>query len=276
MTDRLRPAPMGVKQRLLPLLLVCAFWAGCLAEVALVPVVQGMAPPRYGGLATGVTATTAFLLLSVLFARGSLPRLGTLGILPDRFSAARMFAGCLLGTLLLGIYFAVSAGIADVGWSRNSAVGPAAVALGFVAAIAGAAAEELAFRGYPMRRLMEAYGLWAAQLVIAVAFILYHIVLAGWPVVPAIIGTGLGSLLFGMAAVVSRGLALPIGLHAVWNFGMWAGGTRELPAPWEIARIDQASAELANWTAFPVAAGVGIGLLVTLYYRGRRRARPGL
>jgi hypothetical protein len=54
------------------------------------------------------------------------------------------------------------------------------------------------------------------------------------------------------------------------------GGTRELPAPWEIAEIDRASAELANWTAFPIAAGVGIGLLVTMYYRSRRLTRPGL
>ena len=276
MADRLGALPIGAKQRALALLLACAFWAGCLAEVALVPVVHGMAPRGYGGLATGLTAAVAFLLLSVLFARGSKSRLQTLGIMPDRESPARLLGGCLVGTFMLAIYLTISAAVADIGWSRNAAVGPDALALGLTAAIAGAAAEELAFRGYPMRRLMEAYGLWAAQLLIAVAFIFYHVLLAGWPVVPAIIGTGLGSLLFGMAAVVSRGLALPIGLHAVWNFGMWVGGTRELPAPWEIAQIDPARGEWANWIAFPVAAGVGIGLFVTLYYRSNRLNRPGL
>jgi len=254
----------------LALPLACAFWAACAAEVALTPLAYGMAPPAYGPLAAGLTAIVAIWLLSGLFARGSVPRLRAMGILPDRFSPVRLLVGAMAGVLLVAVYFVIAAPLANIAWTRNAAVGPAAVSLSLAGALAGAAAEELAFRGYPLRRLMEAYGLWPAQAVVALAFILYHILIVGWPVLPAIVGTGLGSLLFGMAAVVSRGLALPIGLHATWNFGMWAGGTRELPAPWQIEHIDPANGAFANWVAFPIAAAAGIAVFLILHHRQRR------
>ena len=48
----------------------------------------------------------------------------------------------------------------------------------------------------------------------------------------ALIGAAVGSLLFGMAVLATRGLAVPIGLHAAWNFGQWALGLRGGPAVW--------------------------------------------
>ena len=87
-----------------------------------------------------------------------------------------------------------------------------------------AAYEEIGFRGYPMRRLLCSFGVWPTLLLIAPVFALYHIAL-GWSLFPALIGTGAGSLLFGMAAVASRhGLAFPIGVHAGWNFTTWSLG----------------------------------------------------
>jgi hypothetical protein len=91
-----------------------------------------------------------------------------------------------------------------------------------------AAYEEISFRGYPMRRLLQSFGVWPTLLSVALVFAFYHIFL-GWKPLPALIGTGTGSLLFGMAAVAARqGLAVPIGVHAGWNFATWSlgvGGT---------------------------------------------------
>ena len=39
-------------------------------------------------------------------------------------------------------------------------------------------------------------------------------------------------LLFGTAAIASRGLAVPIGLHAAWNFGSWTLGDKGGPGLW--------------------------------------------
>jgi hypothetical protein len=85
-----------------------------------------------------------------------------------------------------------------------------------------AAFEEIAFRGYPLRRLLPAFGVWPALLIIAPVFVAYHISI-GWNPVLAMLGTSAGSMLFGMAAVAARrGLAFPIGVHAGWNFTTWA------------------------------------------------------
>lgn len=42
----------------------------------------------------------------------------------------------------------------------------------------------------------------------------------------------MGSLLFGMAAIATRGLAVPIGIHAAWNIGDWLRGNKEMPGVW--------------------------------------------
>lgn len=49
----------------------------------------------------------------------------------------------------------------------------------------------------------------------------------------ALFGAFVGSILFGMAALTTRGLAVPIGVHAAWNFGEWIVGEKEIPGLWK-------------------------------------------
>ena len=87
--------------------------------------------------------------------------------------------------------------------------------------LALAAFEEIGFRGYPLARLLPSFGIWPTLLLIAPMFALYHLAM-GWPLFQAAVGTGVASLLFGMAAIApGRGLAFPIGVHAGWNFTTW-------------------------------------------------------
>ncbi|MEG9435147.1 CPBP family intramembrane metalloprotease [Edaphobacter sp. HDX4] len=67
---------------------------------------------------------------------------------------------------------------------------------------------------------------WTAQFAVALVFALEHLA-GGATWINAILGTVGGSLLFGMAAIVMRGLAVPIGLHGAWNFGQWTLGEKE-------------------------------------------------
>ena len=81
--------------------------------------------------------------------------------------------------------------------------------------------EELIFRGYAFQRVLSAVGAWPAILISALLFGAYHVVGSGmWGIgaffqfaMPA-----LGGVLFGWAAVRSKGLALPIGLHLGGNW----------------------------------------------------------
>jgi membrane protease YdiL (CAAX protease family) len=113
--------------------------------------------------------------------------------------------------------------------------------------------EELAFHGYPLRRLERTFGIWAAQLLIALAFVAEHR-LGGMSWARAFLGPGVGSLLFGMAAIASDGLAVPIGLHAAWNIGHWTLGFKGDEGLWEVitASGKEERSELAAMTAYVV------------------------
>src|SRR6266705_3115687 len=69
------------------------------------------------------------------------------------------------------------------------------------------------------------------KFIVVLAFAAEHMA-GGLPLSRAILGAGVGSLMFGMAAIATRGLALPIGLHAAWNFGDWIRGGKGFGGYW--------------------------------------------
>ncbi len=76
--------------------------------------------------------------------------------------------------------------------------------------------EEIAFRSYPFFKLNKVLGLRGTQLIIAIFFALYHV--GEGSIVSVFIGPGVWALVYGMAAVYSKGIALPTGLHFGANF----------------------------------------------------------
>jgi membrane protease YdiL (CAAX protease family) len=264
---------------------VLGFWAGFVAILEVPHLFLGWVPPPYAQWAWGTFVTAGALLLTLAFARVQRMQLSDLGIAPGRWSPAVLLAGLLGGfaivvaqvaavVLLLGLHVRLDPG---------ASVGPAVLALATLLSLA--AMEELGFRGYPLRRLIGPLGLWGSQAVVATAFGLYHHFAYGWGWVPSMIGTTLGSLLFGMAAVASRGLALPIGIHAGVNFGLWAfantGGQG-------LFTLGDLTASLHGWraqapNAIYVITLLAATLLLWLWYRrstppteGRRDASLSL
>jgi len=99
-------------------------------------------------------------------------------------------------------------------------------------ALALAMREELAFRGYPLRRLEHLWGRWGAILFTGVVFTLEHMA-GGWTWSHSLLGPSTGALLFGMAALSTRGIAVPLGIHAAFNFGQWCMGQKEVAGLWQ-------------------------------------------
>jgi hypothetical protein len=76
--------------------------------------------------------------------------------------------------------------------------------------------EELAFRGYILQRLAQAWGLPAAVVVSSLIFAMVHVLNPN--VQPlAMVSLFVAGLLLACAYLVSRSLWLPIGLHIGWN-----------------------------------------------------------
>ena len=216
---------------------VLLFLVACAVVLA---ITASTTPGRSGptqDLFIGSIASLGAFVLTVLFVRWDGLRLNDVGAMPGRKSLNRLTFGFLLGSALVAVHSLIVSAAGHMHWVRTSnafADQAVFVAVGYLCL---SAREELAFHGYPLRRLRQLFGVWGAQVAVALVFALEHVA-GGWSYAQALWGAAAGSLLFGMASIATRGLAVPIGIHAAWNFGDWIRGNRATPGLWrpEVAR----------------------------------------
>jgi membrane protease YdiL (CAAX protease family) len=112
-------------------------------------------------------------------------------------------------------------------------------------------------------------GIWPAQIIITIIFILEHVV-GGMSWGMAILGSGAGAVLFGLAALKSKGLALSLGLHSAWNFGQWTFGFKNKPGIWQavVEKGYDDSVQIAGLVAFLFVTGL---VITGIYFYYRRR-----
>jgi membrane protease YdiL (CAAX protease family) len=92
---------------------------------------------------------------------------------------------------------------------------------GFSILLLAAIAEELLFRGFLFQRLIQAFGNWPAQLIVASLFLLTHVNnpnMTGILKTLACINIFIASIMFGIAYIKTASLAMPLGLHFMANF----------------------------------------------------------
>ena len=185
----------------------------------------------------GTVASIGAFGLTLLFSHWEELSLADIGVVPRRWSVTRVAVGFLIGLVLAALQMALVAMAGHIHLIRPSGATftPAIVNLSVYFVLA--CREEVAFHGYPLRGLARVIGPWSAQLIVALVFAAEHV--AGgvtWP--HALLGAGVGSLLFGLVALTTKGLAMPIGIHAAWNFGQWMLGAKGTSGLWQVV-VDQ-------------------------------------
>ena len=88
--------------------------------------------------------------------------------------------------------------------------------------------EELAFRAYPLEILKDKIGIRLSILLISILFALYHIV-NGCTIASIFLGPAIWGLIFGLAAIYSKGIAMPTGIHYAVNLTTAAFGAKNYP-----------------------------------------------
>ena len=238
---------------------VVLFWAAYLAILIAASPLKGSVPERWGQLVWGTSSASAILLLTLLFLSRERRSIREVGLNLEAASVSRFVAGALMGLTIYGLnVLLVTALTSPIQFTRTG-VDAGAVLLAVATFIVLSMMEELGFRGYSLRTLVPGIGLWKAQGVVALAFGLSHLAF-GWSWVTVLVGVLPNALLFGMSAVVSRGLALPIGLHAGINVARWAAGEKGTPGIWTMSASDQTSGQIS---AVAPVVGVAIPLLVS-------------
>jgi uncharacterized protein len=193
----------------------------------------------------GSIASVGAFALTLLFVRRDGLRLSDVGAMPSCKSPSLLAIGFMLGLSLVAVHSCFVGVAGHVHWVRMSGLKADQVGLFLIGYLFLAAREELAFHGYPLRRLQSSSGVWPAQAMIAVVFAIEHMV-GGWSYRQALWGAATGSLLFGMASIATRGLAVPIGIHAAWNVGDWMRGNRAEPGLWR-PEIEAGFEGTASW-----------------------------
>ncbi|MGN6396577.1 MAG: lysostaphin resistance A-like protein [Mucilaginibacter sp.] len=212
------------------------------------------------------------LLLIVLFSRIENIKLKDTGVLPGRTSTPRFFCGYLIGlTMAFGQAFIVT-GFGHVHLELNPHLSIIQILSFFILYVLVALREELVFRSYALTSLKKSLGPAVGLSIITVIFIIEHVA-SGMPLVTAIIGSGAGGFLFGYAALKTKGLALPLGLHSSWNFGQWMLGFKDRPGIWQAItdKLFTAHAQHTGMAAFAFVMLISIAGIHFYYKQSRKK-----
>jgi len=157
------------------------------------------------------------LALTVRMLRRDAKEIGPATLFDPWPVARRSFHWLILGSLLacvVALTFVLTFGLR---WAPNPDWSGASAALTLWAIVLTAGAEEIAFRGYALWRLIRLVGFWPAQAIVAALFVVSHLTLGGYKFLPALVGTVAGSVLYGAAFARTHGIAAPLALHTGWN-----------------------------------------------------------
>ena len=223
-------------------------------------------PVEYKDLTTVAASSGLTFILVIIFTKWSKLTPNMVGILPGKLTLKRFFTGISIGLmaaifqLLISLLFFHD----HLTLSLNS-LNTKAIILNILLYFFVALREEFVFRSYPLNALNNSLKSTISLFIIIIVFIAEHI-LAGMSWKMAIIGSGFGGLLFGIAALRTKGLALPIGLHFAWNLGQWITGFKNGTGIYKViveAGYEQ-KAENIGLVAFVFVMCIAIALVIFL------------
>lgn len=194
------------------------FWAGAIALMALSSLAGHLGPAVLYPLTWGTTASGLLLVLIRLLIAREGRQISSVGLGWSQSSASRIILGVAIGVATVIAILAISALlIGPIRFTLATPIDSGAVMLALTGLAATVVMEELVFRSYAFWGCVSAFGVWRGQAIAAAAFAALHL-LYGWSPATVLSGVLPSAILFGAAAYVSRGLALPVGVH----FGMVA------------------------------------------------------
>ncbi len=177
---------------------------------------KSLLPSYYERIAHGIIGTAAAFVTTVLFLKFDKKQFSDIGLTFERNTVKKFFVGVITGVLIMGLLAASVVHFSNVEVDVN----PNSNLLHFLLVTAPllplAFMEELAFRSYPLEILKDKAGLRLSLIITSILFALYHIA-NGWTIASSFYGPAVWGLVFGLAAIYSRGIAMPTGIHYAAN-----------------------------------------------------------
>jgi len=219
-----------------------------------------------------ILASVLTFLLVYLFTRWEKLRLTDVGVVPGKATRQRFIAGYVIGLFMAVMQALMVFSFGHLQFVIVPNITAQQIVLSLILYFFVACREELVFRSYSLRSLDYSFSSSIALFVIVVVFIIEHII-AGMSWKMAIIGSGLGGILFGLSALKTSGLALPLGLHSAWNSGQWVMGFKNKPGIWNavVEKGYEKETENISLSAFVLVMLMAITAMVLFYKRRRTK-----
>ncbi|WP_344619850.1 CPBP family intramembrane glutamic endopeptidase [Dactylosporangium salmoneum] len=206
---------------------VAGFLVLCAASVTAATVLVGMFAPPWASKDGQAWPVVALAALFILGSTRLCLRMEGRRAVSFRPRFTHLAIGLASGVALVGLlaWALMLAGV--LYWQPNRGFSASLMLSGTAYFCCAVLVEELVFRGYALQRLAEGVGSRAAVALLAAAFGGYHLLTLGTsPSVKAggadllwvAAGPAIGAIVFGVAALRTGGIALPVGLHLGWNW----------------------------------------------------------
>lgn len=209
--------------------LFCVVFTGLLVVFSFA---KNFIPGNFERIAHGIIGTLAAFSATVLFLKFDRKHFSDIGLTLQRKTMTNFFTGVVFGIGIMGLSASSVVYFTDVVIVTNQKSNFFNFLLMTLPLIPLAFMEELGFRAYPLEILKDKVGMRLAILITSILFALYHIV-NGWTIASSFYGPGIWGLVFGLAAIYSKGIAMPTGIHYPANLTTSAfGGIDDTTSIW--------------------------------------------
>jgi uncharacterized protein len=187
-------------------------------------------------LLSGIFGICSALLVTWLFLTYEKRSFKEIGLAWQTRTISRFLTGLFIGGAIFGAILLVLLLLTPLQIQRSTKPVHSTALLGYLAFFLVSLMEEIAFRSYPFIKLHQRFGLRMTQVIVAVVFALYHVA-GGQSVFSSFLGPGVYAFVFGLAAVWSKGIAMPFGIHLALNILQPLTGMRGgVPAVWTLSQ----------------------------------------
>ena len=219
----------------------------------------------------GILMTGIALLLTYAAVKRDNTSFKKIGFQLERKTPFRFITGFIIGLVVTIVILAIVINFSSLQISYNDEAHIPAVLFWLFMFFPLAYMEEIIFRGYAFTKINKKFGIWTAQILLSLLFIWYHD-FTGATFYYQLLGPGIWAFIYGIAAVWSKGIAFPTGLHMAINVVLALVGQKdERHGLWNLEYpIDVTSAlkiQTENIGLFSQLCVLIIAIILTEYYR---------
>lgn len=208
---------MTKNQKVISLVKSISFIVLYLILGAVLSQLKSLFQPEFERYAQGILGTIGAIITVIIFLRIEKKSFKDYGLNWEKTSLKKFILGLSLGIVLAAGMMLSQVLYSGLVMSFNNDVNLVTFLPWSLAFIPLAFMEEIAFRSYPLIRLNKSFGLRTTQIILAILFAVYHMLMM-WSPKASILGPGIWALAYALTAVASNGIAVPTGLHFGLNF----------------------------------------------------------